>query len=97
MDAVNQLHLPTCPWLVRKGMGCKSKAGKKSSSAAFTHTCAETWEEVWDSGFVMGRWSWGREHVYAWGTDREQSNCLEKVTAGGEGRGLQLVPDALRS
>lgn len=31
------------------------------------------------------------------GTGREQSNCPEKVTAGGKGRGLQLVPDALRS
>lgn len=39
---MHQLHLPACLWLVRRGLGCKSKAGKKRSSAPFAHACAET-------------------------------------------------------
>lgn len=74
-------------------MGCKSKAGRRrSSSPVQRHT----------GGFRTP--SWGARagdrsvcvHMCP-RHGRQQSHRPEKVTAGGEGRGLQLVPDALRS
>lgn len=82
-------------------MGGKSKAGGRRSSSPFTHACAETRMQG-----GLGQWLHHGEVelgmgvcvcACARGTGREQSNRLEKVTVGGEGRGLQLVPDALRS
>lgn len=53
---------PTYPWLVRKGMGCKSKTGKRRSSARVQR---HAHEEVWDSGSIVGGWivrvHWGHK------------------------------------
>lgn len=74
-------------------MGCKSKAGKRRSSSPVQRRTGSFRTPVQGGGV-------GDSIVcvcVCLGHGREQSHCPEKVTAGGEGRGLQLVPDALRS
>lgn len=85
-----------------RGKGWEARArleGGEAHPLSHVHVQRHARKEVSDSGSFMGRWSQGQERACACsgGTGREQSNRLEKVTRGGEERGLQLVPDALRS